>query len=326
MTLCVRVITLKSHATVCGCINRGSCASPRCLTRQRLRLHFCAVAYVCVHMCVCICVWVRVWGGQVRPGLIEADPLECALLVHYDIEEVIDGEKQTKSSVKKIKLSSLSLDSDVAMVAQDVVDKCKLLSSSKLLLVMEVIQQIVQRAHAGMRNEEDEVEWEANWQQAKRSEVDRFMGQEHQLFDSAGQSISLDDLDSYLEMLYEDDMEHKIRGTFLILQLVRDPDNLELLIQKEQFLGLLTRLFREEVPLPPPPHPRILAPQPTPLSHTSFPACVCLCLGLRVHICLYVRPSLCWCLFSHAKADTRRHTVCMCVCVRGGCRQTNRWI
>ncbi len=27
-----------------------------------------------------------------RPGLIEADPVENALLVHYEVEEIVDGE------------------------------------------------------------------------------------------------------------------------------------------------------------------------------------------------------------------------------------------
>lgn len=186
---------------------------------------------------------------KVRPGLIEADPLESALLVHYDIEEIVDGEKQTKSSVKKIKLTSLSLDSDVTMVAQDVVDKCKLLSNSKLPLVVQAIQHILQRAQGGARDDEDDVEWESNMHESKRGALARFMGQaqESAAFDSSQHgSISLDQLDSYLEMLYEDSMEEKIKGTFLILQLVRDPDNLEVLIQNDQFLGVVTRLFREE--------------------------------------------------------------------------------
>lgn len=186
---------------------------------------------------------------KVRPGLIEADPLESALLVHYDIEEVVDGEKQTKSSVKKIKLTSLSLDSDVNLVAQDVVDKCKLLSNSKLPLVVQAIQHILQRAQGGARDDEDDVEWESNMHESKRGALARFMGQaqESAAFDSSQHGdISLDQLDSYLEMLYEDSMEEKIKGTFLILQLVRDPDNLEVLIQNDQFLGVVTRLFREE--------------------------------------------------------------------------------
>lgn len=69
-------------------------------------------------------------------------------------------------------------------------------------------------------------------------------------FSPDGMMISLDNLDSYLEMLYEDAMEDKIKATFMILQLVRDPDNLEVLVENEQFLGALTRIFRYA---PPPP-------------------------------------------------------------------------
>ena len=168
--------------------------------------------------------------------------------MHYDIEEIIDGDKQTKSSVKKIKLTSLTQDSDVELVAQDVVEKCKLLSRSKLPKVVQVIEHILQRARGGGNPSEDDREWERNWQSNKQGAVDRFMSeaQEESRFDGSAGGISLDQLENYLEMLYEDAMEDKIKGTFLILQLVRDPDNLEHLSQHDQFLGVLTRLFREE--------------------------------------------------------------------------------
>jgi hypothetical protein len=29
---------------------------------------------------------------KVRPGLIECDPVESALLVHYEVEEIVDGQ------------------------------------------------------------------------------------------------------------------------------------------------------------------------------------------------------------------------------------------
>lgn len=46
--------------------------------------------------------------------------------------------------------------------------------------------------------------------------------------------------------MYEDAIDDKIKGTFMILQLVRDPDNLEELIANDQFMGVVTRVFREE--------------------------------------------------------------------------------
>ena len=45
---------------------------------------------------------------------------------------------------------------------------------------------------------------------------------------------TMTDLDSYLENLY-DDMQAKIRGTGLILQLARIPDNLAFLIESGMY-------------------------------------------------------------------------------------------
>lgn len=45
---------------------------------------------------------------------------------------------------------------------------------------------------------------------------------------------SINDIEEYLELLYED-VPEKLRGTALILQLSRNPDNLEELFQNGQF-------------------------------------------------------------------------------------------
>jgi len=45
---------------------------------------------------------------------------------------------------------------------------------------------------------------------------------------------NINDMDEYLELLYED-VPEKLRGTALILQLSRNPDNLEELFQNGQF-------------------------------------------------------------------------------------------
>eukprot|EP00286_Rhodomonas_abbreviata_P029278 CAMPEP_0181300704 /NCGR_PEP_ID=MMETSP1101-20121128/7032_1 /TAXON_ID=46948 /ORGANISM="Rhodomonas abbreviata, Strain Caron Lab Isolate" /LENGTH=749 /DNA_ID=CAMNT_0023405959 /DNA_START=219 /DNA_END=2465 /DNA_ORIENTATION=+ len=186
---------------------------------------------------------------KIRPGLIEADPVESALLVHYEVEEILDGETvDKKQQVKKIKLNALSPDCDLPAVAQDVVDKCKLISQAKLPLVIKVLEALISRIQIKTQSDEDDyVEWDNQWQAQRRGEVDRYIGEGEKQFEmDANVAISLDNLDSYLELLYEDAMEEKIKGTFMILQLVRDPDNLEHLITNEQFLGVITRVFREE--------------------------------------------------------------------------------
>jgi len=47
-------------------------------------------------------------------------------------------------------------------------------------------------------------------------------------------------------MLYEDDLKAKIRGSALILQLARNPDNLEELFQNESVLNCLSRVLKED--------------------------------------------------------------------------------
>ena len=45
-----------------------------------------------------------------------------------------------------------------------------------------------------------------------------------------GEQASINDIDDYLELLYED-VPEKLRGAALILQLARNPDNLEEIFQ-----------------------------------------------------------------------------------------------
>jgi len=50
---------------------------------------------------------------------------------------------------------------------------------------------------------------------------------------------NVNDMDDYLELLYED-VPEKLRGTALILQLSRNPDNLEELFQNGQFITVVS--------------------------------------------------------------------------------------
>ena len=64
--------------------------------------------------------------------------------------------------------------------------------------------------------------------------------------DDINETANINDLDDYAEMLYEDEMQSKIRGSALILQLARKPDNLEELFQNESILNCLSRVLKEE--------------------------------------------------------------------------------
>ncbi|XP_061635119.1 kinesin-associated protein 3a isoform X2 [Phyllopteryx taeniolatus] len=59
------------------------------------------------------------------------------------------------------------------------------------------------------------------------------------------EEASINSIDEYLELLYED-IQEKIRGATLIFQLARNPDNLEELKQNEMALAALARVLRED--------------------------------------------------------------------------------
>ena len=64
--------------------------------------------------------------------------------------------------------------------------------------------------------------------------------------DDINETANINDLDDYADMLYEDDIKAKIRGSALILQLARNPDNLEELFQNESVLNCLSRVLKED--------------------------------------------------------------------------------
>lgn len=53
---------------------------------------------------------------------------------------------------------------------------------------------------------------------------------------------NINDVDDYMELLYED-VPEKIRGSALILQLARNPDNLEELFQNGEIVVLLKFIY-----------------------------------------------------------------------------------
>ena len=82
---------------------------------------------------------------KIRPGSIEVVENECAIVVKYKVEyyEVdVDGREaivEKKPGSKKIKVNSLNEYSNIPLLAKDVVNKCKLISSSKTALVEQLL-------------------------------------------------------------------------------------------------------------------------------------------------------------------------------------------
>ncbi|XP_068216893.1 kinesin-associated protein 3 isoform X3 [Palaemon carinicauda] len=170
---------------------------------------------------------------KVKVGSLDVHPTEKALIVNYELEATILGQLgdpmlgDRKECQKIIRLKSLDSNTDVAALAKEVVEKCKLIHSSKLSEVQHLITYLLSR---------------------KDTARDVHVGLEHpvpNIPDGMNEQANLNELDSYMEMLYEE-MPEKVKGASCILQLARNPDYLEELCQNETVLGALARVLRED--------------------------------------------------------------------------------
>ncbi|ESP00888.1 hypothetical protein LOTGIDRAFT_140251 [Lottia gigantea] len=175
---------------------------------------------------------------KVKGGSIDVHPTEKALVVNYELEATILGELgdpmlgERKECQKIIRVKGLNENSDLSSLAKDIIDKCKLIHPSKLPEVEQLLYYLQNRrdgvAISGKTKLSDKPE-EPGLHDA--TEID--------------ETANINDIDEYLDLLYED-IPDKIRGSALILQLSRNPDNLEELFQNETVVGALARVLRED--------------------------------------------------------------------------------
>ncbi|CAL4237307.1 unnamed protein product, partial [Meganyctiphanes norvegica] len=92
---------------------------------------------------------------KVKVGSLDVHPTEKALVVNYELEATILGQLgdpmlgDKKECQKIIRLKSLDSKTDVNALAREVVDKCKLIHSSKLSEVEHLITYILTRKDTG---------------------------------------------------------------------------------------------------------------------------------------------------------------------------------
>ncbi len=166
-------------------------------------------------------------------------PTEKALIVNYEVEATILDEQgnpmigERKESKRIIKLKNLTPDSDIFTLAKEVMKQCALIHRSKLPEVEQLLYYLQNRKETA-----DVVSTGGK----KKPITDKL---ENPNIDDINETANINDLDEYVEMLYDEDPKAKIRGSALILQLARNPDNLEELFQSESILNCLSRVLRE---------------------------------------------------------------------------------
>ncbi|XP_030608155.1 kinesin-associated protein 3 [Archocentrus centrarchus] len=172
---------------------------------------------------------------------LDVHPTERALVVHYEVEASILGEGgghvvgERKEGQKIIRMKSLSPSTDVSALAKKVLEECKLIPAYRLHEVEQLLYYLQNRKSPSVEAKVEKKEKRT----VKPKELTPFEGME------LNEEACITRVDEYVELLYED-LPEKIRGSALILQLARNPDNLEELLRNETALGALARVLRED--------------------------------------------------------------------------------
>ncbi|KAJ1451613.1 kinesin-associated protein-domain-containing protein [Pelagophyceae sp. CCMP2097] len=174
---------------------------------------------------------------KVFPGLIEEDrDGECAIVVHY--ETALPGQSGRDSHEKKLHLKKLDDRTDPAKMTDDIMKKCKYIPASKRHVVETLVANLQERFFGAGAKAAPSADAQRAAQRRRRREggVDE------------DDEADMDDMDDYIEMLYEGqgDMKEKVRGTRKILALCRHVGHLEDLVQRHTLMGALSRVLAED--------------------------------------------------------------------------------
>ena len=180
-------------------------------------------------------------------------PDACALVVKYELEVSVVGYSgevevvELKKGRKEIKVRGLGPRKNVKLLARDIVEKSKLIHSSKLGRVEELLRVLQDRGYGGAGpGAEGEDAAEADDQLLHRGRSSMGMAMEMLAAEAGAGGGSADDLDDYLEALYDEDLEQKVEASAKIALLVKRTDRLEPLLAHESLLGALARVLRED--------------------------------------------------------------------------------
>ncbi len=142
-------------------------------------------------------------------------------------------------------MKSLDSQTDLSALAREVISKCKLIHPSKMAEVEQLLYYLQKRKEKHVASDSSD----GGGGRINSAGLHRYspsgLGGPGDAEDDDGEIANINNLDEYIELLYEEGVA-KVKGARMILQLARNPDNLEELSQNEILLGALSRVLREE--------------------------------------------------------------------------------
>ncbi|XP_067640565.1 kinesin-associated protein 3 isoform X4 [Eurosta solidaginis] len=151
---------------------------------------------------------------------------------------------------KVIRLRSLNAKTDPAALAREVVEKCDLIHKSQLADVEQIIFYLKNRkdnAGADIADNNSHTRSAVSVKRIPTAKANPTSAAQSPAKTPASNNtdVSINNIDEYVELLYED-LSERIRGSAKILQVARNPDNLEELEKNEACLSALSRVLRED--------------------------------------------------------------------------------
>lgn len=177
---------------------------------------------------------------KVLPGHIDVHPTDNAIVVNYTIQATIIGENgpvmgDKKAMQKTIRIKSLNAQTNLSSLAEEVVEKCKLIHPSKVRDIEQLLYYLQQRhMNDGGNSGTSENSWIRKQMEGQRT-----------MDGDPIEEASMDAIEQYIEGLYEE-IPEKIHSTRVILQLARVPENMDTLIGNDALISALSRVLRED--------------------------------------------------------------------------------
>ncbi|RKO93016.1 kinesin-associated protein-domain-containing protein, partial [Blyttiomyces helicus] len=183
---------------------------------------------------------------KIIPGAIDVHPTDSAIIVNYTVQATILGENgqpvvgDRKVMQKVIRVKALHANSNLAALAQEVVDKCKLIHPSRVRDVEQTLYYLQQRQTNDGGMDSNRV-----WLRKQLEEQRRDDEQNRTPSTKPSETPSIANIEHYIEGLYEE-IPDKIQSTRNILQLARMSENMETLISNDALMSALSRVLRED--------------------------------------------------------------------------------
>lgn len=186
---------------------------------------------------------------HIRPGKIEASPSGDALVVNFTSEVThLDEDGMPISVEKTLERREVPLGQamrgltteDIRSLAREIVEKCRYIPESKLSQVEKVLNKIYAL--------QTDVPFKDFGAGATKSSTNRTTGEDSVLpsqLDDLLPFASARNVDDYIEELYEEQMDRKVRGARKLLRICTEVPVLDEMAEHSTLLGVLSRELRE---------------------------------------------------------------------------------